>query len=686
MPGSGSQHPRNSLTLPRIVHVSWRFINSAVLIGWLMLPSGLAKAEEEPEYDAAEREHWSFVPRSNPQPPVFGDPTDSAWVANEIDAFVLARLREAGLRPAPPADRATLIRRLSFDLAGLPPSPDEVETFVSDPSPQAYEALVERLLASPHYGERWARHWLDVVRYAETEGFEYDNYLPGAWRYRNYVIGSLNTDKPYDQFVREQVAGDELAPGDPMLQIAAGFYRLGPVRRNAGNQEVAGSRNEVLTEMTNTIGSVFLGLTVGCARCHDHMYDAIRQKDYYRLEAFLAATHERNIPLADAEQVAAWQSRTEAVKAEIKKLGKSLVAASGDTREEITARLKELDAQLPPPLPTICTVENRAADRTVIHVLQRGNWNQPTETVGMRVLGVLLPEGAVELPPDAPHAHARLAQWLISPEHPLTARVMVNRVWQGHFGSGIVSTPNDFGVNGDPPSHPELLDWLANRLVAGGWRLKPLHRLIVLSNTYRQSARSAEATRAAALDPNNRLLWRFQRRRLAAEEIRDAMLAIAGKLNLQAGGPSVVTPVEADLVDLLYKPSQWSVTPDRGEHFRRSIYLFAKRNLRLPFMEVFDQPDAQTSCALRESSTHAPQALELLNGTLANELADALAERLLREAGADASRQIELAFRLVAGRRPSETEAGRALAFVRSEPLREFALAMLNLNAFLYVD
>lgn len=651
-----------------------------------MLPLGPANAQDEPEYDAVERDHWSFVTRGNPQPPVSDDPADRSWVANEIDAFVLARLREAGLRPAPPADRPALVRRLTFDLTGLPPSPDEVAAFVSDPSPQAYEALVERLLASPHYGERWARHWLDVVRYAETEGFEYDNYLPGAWRYRDYVIESLNADKPYHQFVREQVAGDELAPGDPTLQIAAGFYRLGPVRRNAGNQEVAGSRNEVLTEMTNTIGSVFLGLTVGCARCHDHMYDAIRQKDYYRLEAFLAATHERNIPLAGAEQVAAWQSRTDALKAQIKQLGKLLAAASGDTREEITARLKELDAQLPPPLPAICTIEDRAAERTTIHVLQRGNWDQPRETVGMRVLGVLLPEGAAELPPDTLQARTRLAQWLTSPEHPLTARVMVNRVWQERFGNGIVATPNDFGVNGDSPSHPELLDWLANRFVAEGWRLKPLHRLIVLSNTYRQSTRPAETARAAAIDPNNRLLWRFNRRRLEAEEIRDAMLAVAGKLNLKAGGPSVVTPVESDLVDLLYKPSQWSVTPDREEHFRRSIYLLAKRNLRLPFMEVFDQPDAQTSCARRESSTHAPQALELLNGTLANELADALADRLQREAGADAARQIELAFRLVAGRPPSETEAARARVFVCNQPLREFALAMLNLNAFLYVD
>lgn len=656
------------------------------MIGWLTLPLAVANAQDEPEYDAVERDHWSFLPRGNPQPPVSEDPADRAWVANEIDAFVLARLREADLRPAPRADRTTLIRRLTFDLTGLPPSPDDVAAFVSDPSPHAYEALVERLLASPHYGERWARRWLDVVRYAETEGFEYDNYLPGAWRYRDYVIESLNVDKPYDQFVREQVAGEELAADEPTLQVAAAFHRLGPVRRNAGNQEVAGSRNEVLTEMTNTIGSVFLGLTVGCARCHDHMYDAIRQKDYYRLEAFLAATHERNIPLADAEQVAAWQSRTDALKAQIKQLGKTLAAAVGETREALTAQLKQLDAQLPPPLPTICTVEDRAAERTTIHVLQRGNWDQPREAVGMRVLGVLLPEGAAELPPDTLQARTRLAQWLTSPEHPLTARVMVNRVWQEHFGSGIVATPNDFGVNGDSPSHPELLDWLANRFVAGGWRLKPLHRLIALSNTYRQSTRSAETARAAAIDPNNRLLWRFNRRRLAAEEIRDAVLSVAGKLNLKAGGPSVVTPVESDLVDLLYKPSQWSVTHDRDEHFRRSIFLLAKRNLRLPFMEVFDQPDAQTSCARRESSTHAPQALELLNGQFSNELAGALAERLQREAGADAARQVELAFRLVAGRPPSETEAARALAFVGNQPLREFALAMLNLNAFLYVD
>lgn len=666
--------------------MSWRIVNLALLLGWLALPLGLAAADDQPAYDAVERGHWSFVPRSQPQPPAFDEPADRQWIATEIDAFVLAKLRENGLRPAPPADRATLIRRLTFDLTGLPPTPDEVAAYAGDPSPQAYETLVERLLASPHYGERWARHWLDVVRYAETEGFEYDNYLPGAWRYRDYAIDSLNADKPYDQFVREQVAGDELAPDDRTMQVAAGFHRLGPVRRNAGNQEVAGSRNEVLTEMTNNIGSVFLGLTVGCARCHDHMYDAIRQKDYYQLEAFLAATHERNVPLADAQQVAAWQARTNELKAEIKQLGKSLEAASGESREALQARIKQLDAQLPPPLPAICTVEDRAAERTAIHVLQRGNWDQPTEPVGMRVLGVLLPEGASEWKADMPQARTRLAEWLASPDNPLTARVMVNRIWQGHFGAGIVATPNDFGVNGDPPSHAELLDWLANRFVAGGWRLKPLHRLIVLSSAYRQASRSPEAARGAALDPNNRWLWHFSRRRMEAEEIRDAMLAIAGKLNLQSGGPSVVTPVESDLIDLLYKPSQWTVTPDRQEHYRRSVYLLAKRNLRLPFMEVFDQPDAQTSCPRRESSTHAPQALELLNGQLANELGGALAERLLREAGSEAERQVDRAFRLATGRPASNVDMARAVDFLRSQPLSEFALAMFNLNAFLYVD
>ncbi|HVW36187.1 MAG TPA: DUF1549 and DUF1553 domain-containing protein, partial [Pirellulales bacterium] len=516
--------------------------------------------------------------------------------------------------------------------------------------------------------------------------FEYDNYLPGMWRYRDWVIESLNADKPYDQFVREQVAGDEFGSADSSLLAAAGFHRLGPVRRNAGNQEVAGSRNEVLTEMTNAIGSVFLGLTVGCARCHDHKFDPFLQKDYYRLEAFLAATHEHDVTLAGESEQAAWRQQTEKLKADIKQLEQELPKTSAEDRPALQARLKDLEAKLPPPLDAIATVENVAAKRTPIRLLERGNWDKPGEAVGPRVPGVLLSDEAPELAADMPRPRTWLAEWLVDANNPLTARVMVNRVWQHHFGEGIVATPNDFGVNGAAPSHPELLDWLADRFIAGGWRLKPLHRLIVTSSTYRQSSHSPDERSGMAKNADNSLLWRFPRRRLEAEEIRDAMLAASGRLNPKMGGPSVVVPVESDLVELLYKPSQWSVTADRGEHDRRSVYLLAKRNLRLPFMEVFDQPDLQTSCARRESSTHAPQALELLNGRLSNELAAALAARLAREAPDDARRQIELAYRLVAGRPPNDREAALAADFLSRQPLGEFALAMFNLNAFLYVD
>jgi hypothetical protein len=640
------------------------------------------RADEEP-YD---RSHWWFQPRQSPQPPDFSEPAARDWLRNEIDAFVLDRLRAAGLRPAPEAPRQTLIRRLYFDLVGLPPTPAEIDAFLDDSSPQAYERLVDRLLASPQYGERWGQHWLDVVRYAETEGFEYDRYLVGAWRYRDWVIECFNADKPYDEFVREQVAGDELASADRSLLVAAGFHRLGPVRRNAGNQEVAGSRNEVLTEMTNAVGSVFLGLTVGCARCHDHMFDPIRQRDYYRLEAFLAATHEKEVSLASETEQAAWQQRTDELKAEMKRVQQELGKSPDDARPELQSRLKELEHELPPPLDALCTVTNDAARRTPIRVLERGNWDKPGDSVGPRVPGVLLPDGAPELPTDVPGPRTRLAEWLIQPGNPLTARVMVNRLWQGHFGRGIVATPNDFGLNGDAPSHPELLDWLANRLVDGGWRLKAVHRLIVSSRTYRQSVGPSDPAEGFAKDPENRLLAHFPRRRLEAEEIRDAMLSVSGRLNLKAGGPSVVVPVENDLVELLYKPSQWEVTADAREHDRRSVYLFAKRNLRLPFMEVFDQPDLQISCARRESSTHAPQALELLNGRLSNELAGAFAERIERDAPGDTRRQVELAYRLATGRPPNERETALAADFLSRQPLGEFALAMFNLNAFLYVD
>jgi hypothetical protein len=601
--------------------------------------------------------HWSLLPRTRPKAPHFSAAEDQKWVRNRIDAFVLAALQKNGLKPAPEADRLTLVRRLSFDLLGLPPTPAEIRDFVNDPAPDAYERLVDRLLASPHYGERWGRHWLDVVRFAESEGFEYDRLLPGLWRYRDYVIQSLNDDKPYDQFVREQVAGDEINDKDTSSLIAAGFYRLGPVRRNAGNQAITFSRLEILNDRTDVIGPAFIGMTVGCARCHDHKYDDIPIEDYYRLQAFLAGMDENDIPVDD--------------KGQPKAPGQKTIPGKGKGG---------------PAVPVINSVRDYPDKRDPIHVLKRGDPERKGKQVGPRVLGLLLATDLPELPPDTHNPRATLAKWLTAPDHPLTARVMVNRVWQFHFGKGIVETANDFGVNGSAPSHPELLDDLANTFVENGWHLKPLHRLILMSNTYRQASQPVNSQAAKETDPANRLLWHFNQRRLDAEEVRDAMLSSAGVLNLKAGGPSVLLPVDKDLVDQLYDKKQWAVTKDPAEHNRRSVYLVVKRNLRLPFAEVFDQPDTLTSCSRREKSTHSLQALELLNGKTSNTLAEAFAERLKREAGTDPAGQVELAYLLIAGRAPNTREKELGIEFLQTQPAREFALALFNLNAFMYVE
>lgn len=686
---------------------------------------------EGDEYSPQERAHWSLVP---PRPGVPPEVAVDAALAEEfvrtpIDPFILQRLTKAGLAPSPQTSRRVLIRRLSYQLRGLPPEREEIAAFEADEHPDAYERLVDRLLADPRYGEAWAVHWLDVVRYAESEGFEYDRHRPGAWRYRDWVIQSFNADLPYDRFVLEQVAGDELSAeegGGPAAQIAAGFHRLGPVRRNAGNSEVAFSRHEVLTEMTDAIGLVFLGLTLGCARCHDHMFDPIRQRDYYALQALLAATNEHDIPLADPETVTRWKAEHDAVQAEITRLREQLDQAEGPLREQLAMQLKAAQRRLPPPLPTISSVHDDPSQRTVVQLLYRGQTDQPRGVVEPRFLGVLLPPDAPSLPRDLPRPRLALARWLIDPAHPLTARVYVNRLWQYQFGQGLVATPNDFGVNGSPPSHPELLDFLAHELIRGGWSTKHLQRLLVTSGTFRQSSEGGGSTtsRSAAgderkqdvilststssgatllastrsvnprqIDPDNRLLWHYPRRRLTAEELRDTLLCMAGRLEGIMYGPSVMVPVPRDLVELLYDPAQWQVTPDTRQHDRRSIYLVAKRNLRLPLLELFDQPDLQTSCARRQSSTHAPQALELLNGELTSRLADEFAQRLRREGGDAPERIVEQAFWLAAGRPPTAAERALSLAFLEEQgaawgmqsALREFALAVFNVHAMLYV-
>lgn len=612
------------------------------------------------------RKHWAFQPIRR-----MDRPADVGHVFNVPGSGKHGHVENV------PHEKCTLIRRVTFDLIGLPPTPEEVEAFVGDESVDAYEKVVDRLLASRNFGEKAAQQWLDVVRFAETEGFEYDRHIPGAWRYRDYVIDSFNKDKPFDRFLVEQLAGDEIEPENHECLSASIFHRLGPVRRNAGNTDIALSRNEVLTERTDIIGSAILGLTVGCARCHNHKLEPITQKDYYRLQAYFAATEEHNLVLTTADEQRAWEEETKKGKDEIARVQKqakeSIDAAEKDRLVQL---IEDLEDKLPAPLPTIPATHNDFAKRTAIHVLKRGVWENKGEPVQPRPLSVLVAGDVAELSPGETQPRTQLAKWLTSPDHPLTARVIVNRIWQQHFGTGLVKTANDFGLKGEKPSDPELLDWLAATLIDNGWRLKPLHRLMVLSAAYRVGvAWTPSAERGQATKP----------RRLSAEEIRDAMLAVSGRLNPKAGGPSVIVPVDHELVGLLYKPSQWAITSDVSEHDRRSVYLIAKRNLRLPFFENLDAPALQTSCARRESSTHPPQALELLNGALANDLAQAFAKRLERECGGDQNKTIDRAFRLALGRAPTATERERSLTFLNEQPLSEFALAMFNLNEFIYV-
>ncbi len=621
------------------------------------------------------RKHWAFQP-----------------IKKSRDADFKLQIANFKLQIGNEAEKRALIRRVTFDLIGLPPTPEEVEAFVGDESAEAYEKVVDRLLGSRHFGEKAAQQWLDVVRFAETEGYEYDRHIPDAWRYRDYVIDSFNKDKPFDRFITEQLAGDEIDPENRECLTASIFHRLGPVRRNAGNTDIAMSRNEVLTERTDILGAAILGLTVGCARCHNHKLEPITQKDYYRLQAYLAATEEHNLVLASADEQRAWEAETKKVKDEIARIQKLIKdATNAAEKDRLTQQAEDLDDKLPAPLPTIPSTHNDFAKRTAIHVLKRGVWENKGEPVQPRPLSVLVADEVAELSPGETQPRTQLAKWLTSPDHPLTARVIVNRVWQQHFGTGLVKTANDFGLKGEKPSDPELLDWLAASLIDNGWRLKPLHRLMVLSAAYRRASgwegaapaeprSTTDSPRTARQEPRPP-----KPRRLSAEEIRDAMLAVSGRLNPKAGGPSVIVPVDPDLVGLLYKPSQWAITADVSEHDRRSVYLIAKRNLRLPFFENLDAPALQTSCARRESSTHPPQALELLNGTLANDLAQAFAKRLERECGNDHEKIIDRAFRLALGRAPTAKEQDRSLTFLHEQPLSEFALAMFNLNEFIYV-
>jgi hypothetical protein len=618
---------------------------------------------------------WAFEPLARVEPP--------AGAGNPIDRFVRTELRKHDLEPAGSADPRTLIRRVTFDLTGLPPTPEEIDAFLADRSADAFAKLVDRLLASPHYGERWGRHWLDVVRYADTGGFEADPLYPSAWRYRDYVIRSFNADKPFDRFIQEQVAGDELWPDDKDAVLSCGLYCIGPVLPESASMSTQ-LEYEWLTDAADTTGAAFLGLTVGCARCHDHKYDPISQKEYFALQAFFAAS-DRPFP----EKI-----RVNRIKA-----------------------LNGLLAEVPVPPEMMkdprCTVktEEQAGFRLFhrehpleIHRLHRGELNSPKEVVGPGLPAALLPAAhgpdLSEIPDDK--RRAALAKWLTSADNPLTARVLVNRVWGWHFGQGLVRTPNDFGKQGEPPTHPDLLDWLARDFMDHGWSLKHLQRRILLSRTYQmQSVADGPGLRT---DPEDRLLWHFPRHRLEGEAIRDALLACAGTLNPKPFGPAVVPPLsKQELTGLFDAKGKWPVTKDASEHTRRSVYLLVRRTFLYPMFANFDPPEVMTSCPRRAQTVVPTQALTLLNSPLAREQADAFARRLEKECGDDADKALARAWRLAFGRPVTPAESERARAFLRERAaarasegataeagaraaLAELALALFNANEFIYVD
>lgn len=702
-----------------------------------------ADEDGSPAVNEETKRFWSFQPVKASNPPSV---TRSEWVRNPIDGFVLRKLEDAGLRPARPVSKTALLRRAYYDLTGLPPSPEEVEAFVADKSPDAFEKVVDRLLESPHYGERWARHWLDLVRYAETNSYERDGPKPHVWRYRDYVILSFNEDKPYDRFLTEQIAGDELPEVTPETIIATGYYRLGIWQDEPVDpvQELF----EDIDDLVRTTGEVFLGMRVGCARCHEHKLDPIPQKDYYRMAAFfrnirrfgvrghdtvLAAsvtsisseeetqrhretvekhkqsTDENKRELGKLERKVKqdlkgvendeWKNEVRRVDLAKKRIGGLLTQEEFDRFVALTERRNELRKFRPPGLEEALCVKEHGRDCPPTHVLVRGNAHVPGDEVQPGFLSVLSPPEAKIAPPKEGVAstgrRTALANWLASKDNPLTARVMVNRIWHYHFGRGIVRSTSDFGFKGIPPTHPELLDWLAAQFVDGGWRMKRLHKLIMTSNTYQMSSEANE--QALAKDPINDLLWRFDMRRLSAEELRDSVLAVNGTLNREKMyGPSIYVTIAPEVLAGQSRPGAGWGQSSPEDAARRSIYIHLKRSLVVPMMANFDGADTDASCPVRFVTTQPTQALGMMNSAFANEQALILARYLRETAGDDIAAQVALGLSRTLQRKPTEQEIKRGTTLIaklrdkhKLEPgiaLKQFCVTLLNLNEFMYLD
>jgi hypothetical protein len=770
--------------LPRIAIVCW------------LLAMPLSAVGEEPygrhQFEEYAREHWSFKPLARPPVPA---PAKADWVRNPIDAFVLSGLEAAGLEPAAPAERATLLRRVYLDLIGLPPTPEQVNAFLADASDAAYERVVDDLLSRPQYGERWARHWLDVVRYGETNGYERDGDKPEVWKYRDWVIDALNRDLPYDQFVVQQLAGDEVPGSNAQTQVATTMLRLGPWDDEPADPLT--DRYDQLDDIVGATSATFLGLTLRCARCHDHKFEPLTQKDYTRwLSIFsplkrpqkdrtdltrdlgtreVVEAHHKLVRELDDQQkqldarrhalewqvvqqaaangrlpvgaeaaVAAGSGTAGNVPTEIAQLCKelpadALMAATVDPSKRDDNQKKllgahaeklgkltralcspeqvaELDgmqqqtqalkARYPAPLPQGYIWYEQGPAAEVNRVLQRGDPRSPGDEVnpGFPAILVSQPPADATATDHSTGRRLQLANWLTEDDHPLTARVFVNRLWQHHFGDGLVASENDFGVMGEPPANQALLDWLASELVAGDWRIKRIHKLMVLSSAYRMS--SASNDRAAQADPEGKLIWRYTPRRLEAEALRDSMLAVSGTLNPQSGGPSIYPKISQAVLETQSRPgSGWTPSPP-AQASRRSVYIFVKRTLIVPELDVLDFPATEESCQQRIVSTVAPQALTLLNGEFIHEQAAAMAERLARECGRDDVARIERAYRLALGRPPLPRERQALLEFlgrqrgqivadspedtsvkaIDQKSLAAMCLVLLNTNEFAYLQ
>ncbi len=724
----------------------------------------------------AEKRDLSWVFNS-PKRPSAPEVKNKTRVINPIDAFILAKLEAKGLSPSERAEKLTLLRRVTFDLTGLPPTLQEQQAFLADTSPEAYAKVVDRLLGSPRYGERWAQHWLDLVRYAESDGFKADDLRPQAYRYRDYVIKAFNDNLPYDRFIRQQLAGDELEPDNPEALIATGFNRLWPDEYNAANLEQR--RQEILDDMTEVTGLTFLGLTVGCARCHDHKYDPTLQSDYYRLQAFFAPMLPRDDVVAldpkqkqqHEEKVAAWEAATEKLRQEMDSLvsakrDEMRKQAMGKFRKEIQEtvlvpeekrtpyqkqiasmaeqqieraerdaamklpedkkkRFQELEKQMsamqpkaPAPAPSIMAIGDVGPEAPPVHLLSNGNWQKPREELQPgfpSFLGDAKPDTKTDSKLVSTGRRAALARWLTRNDHPLTARVMVNRLWQHHFGAGIVATASDFGAQGTPPTHPELLDWLAVEFVESGWNLKHMHRLMVTSATYCQSSlidpKNPQQAQGFKVDKANTLLWHAHRRRLEGEALRDAALSVSGELNPRIYGPSAKPKLPEGISKYAWKPD-----PKSEDQNRRSVYVLAKRNMRYPMFDAFDLPDQHNSCARRSETTTAPQALLLINGEFTLERGQAWAAKLLTRFSNDERALLAEAYQSAWGRPATEEELSLGQGFLtkqsellknrdmkpdslalpagwsktkepwRAAALVDFCHALLNSNEMLYVD